>query len=80
MIFGNVYSTKSERVYFQVNNGVLYFLDYVEDIYLHHGSSLFSFQCSDFVFTAYYVTVYYYYVPCFFCFFFAVFLVSLYGD
>ena len=28
-------------------------------------SSLFSFQCSDvIVFTAYYVTVYYYYLPC----------------
>ena len=68
-------------VYFQVNNGVLYFLDYVEDIYINHGSSLFSFQCSDIVFTAY-VTVYYYYVPCFilFCFFSLFFLMSLYGD
>ena len=54
-------------VYFQVNNGILYFLDYVEDIYINHGSSLFSFQCSGFVFTVY-VTVYYYYAPCFILF------------
>ena len=45
-------------VYFQVNNGVLYFLDYVLKISTS-WSSLFSFQCSDFVFKAY-VTVYYY--------------------
>ena len=43
-------------VYFQVNNGVLYFLDYyVEDIYIMVLSVLVSMHCSDFVFTAYHV-------------------------
>ena len=39
-------------VYFQVNNDVLYFLDYVEDIYIMVVSVLVS-MYSDFVFTAY---------------------------
>ena len=47
-------------VYFQVNNGALYFLDYVEDTYIIVLSVLVSFQFSDFVFTAY-VTIYYCY-------------------
>ena len=57
-------------VYFQVNNGVLYFLDYEDK--LHHGPLCFRFN----------VVVNSYYSLCLimYCFFFAVFLVSLHGD
>ena len=47
-------------VYFQVNNGVLYFLDF-EDIFLMVLSVLVS-MFSEFIFIAYVVVVVYYYV------------------
>ena len=66
-------------VYFQMNNGVFYFLGY-EDIYIMALSV--SFQCSDFVVTAYQVCNSILLLPCLMMYFFvfALFLVSLHGD